>query len=257
MECCFSVRGVEINSGQAKICVPIMPNNMGELVKTLDELNPADFDIVEWRADALSGGVAEYSEGLKLTRRRLGESVPIIFTLRTNAEGGGFQGSAEIYTESLIVVAESGLADMVDVELSSGGKCVRSVAAASHKSGTRLIVSHHNFELTYPLEEILSIYDQMFDLGADIAKIALMASCFQDCLTALRAAQSARFCQAGRALIMVSMGRHGLTSRVMAQEFGSVITFGSCNAEKPSAPGQISAHDLRKISYILKKYALF
>ncbi|MCL2853050.1 MAG: type I 3-dehydroquinate dehydratase [Defluviitaleaceae bacterium] len=258
MEQYFVVRNVSIEAGRVRICVPLMSSDLDGLSRALSGLKASDFDIVEWRADSLAGAkLKDYRYGLRHLRLSLGESVPILFTLRTRAEGGGFAGSPEDYVAAAISVAASGAADMVDIELSAGESAVRSVTDAASESGTRVVVSHHNFERTYTAGEIAAIYERMFSLRADISKIALMAANFGDCLTAMQAARDACLAHPGRAIIMVSMGRHGLTSRIMAQEFGSVVTFGSSEASGPSAPGQISARGLRLAFDILKKYTEF
>src|ERR1017187_10724042 len=49
------------------------------------------------------------------------------------------------------------------------------------------------------------------------------------------------------ALIGVCMGEQGIISRVLSVRAGSVFTFGAVNADLKTAPGQVSARDLRGI----------
>ena len=254
----FTIRGVAIEPNVPKICVPLMPRDLSGLDQALDGLNPTNYDIVEWRADAMAASaVTDYRLGLTRLRQRLGESVPILFTLRTRAQGGAFLGSAKEYAAAVGHIAALDAADMVDIELSAGEDIIRAVTDTTISNRSRIIVSHHNFEKTYPTEDIVKIYEHMFNLGADIAKIALMAQNFEDCLTAVQSAAAVRRRYPEHAIIMTSMGRYGLMSRIMAQEFGSAITFGASMPGGPSAPGQISLRDTRLILDIIKKYTEF
>ena len=234
-----------------------MSSSMTELESDLVGLDPGDFDIIEWRADALKSCTqSDCLAGLNAIRGCLGQDIPILFTLRRHNEGGFFEGSVSAYADIILSAAQSEAADLVDAELSAGDTCIREVTAAASLGGARVVVSHHNFKHTYNSDVIVSIYEQMFKLNADISKVALMPASFSDCVTAMQAAETIRRNHPDRAVTMISMGRHGLASRIMAQEFGSVITFGALEPEKASAPGQISARDLRTIHRILKKYAV-
>ena len=255
--CGFTVRGLEIGGGNTRICVPVMPRTLGEFEEILGKLDVSEFDILEWRADALQGAsLADYIEGLEKLRRGLGHHMPLLFTLRTSAEGGGYSGTADACASIIAQVAQSGVADMVDIELSTGDENVRAVVDAAKAAGVKVIVSHHNFSGIYNPEEIADMYRRMFVLGADIAKIALMPKNVRECMAVMDAAAGESLCPPHRALIMVGMGRHGVASRIMAREIGSCITFGYTSAAGASAPGQISACDLREIMEITKKYTV-
>lgn len=249
------VRGMEIGGGHTRICVPVMPTTLSELEEVLCRLDIAALDILEWRADALQGAtLADYLSGLELIRRGLGETIPVLFTLRTENEGGNFSGAADVLTEIMIGVAQAGLTDMLDVELSAGDENVCAVIKAAVDTGTKIIVSHHNFSGVYPPGNIVGIYRRMFELGADIAKVALMPANLQECLAIMGAAEHVQCEYPKHAIILIGMGRHGLSSRVMAREIGSCIAFAHDTAAGTSAPGQISAQDMRRIFEITGRY---
>jgi len=258
MEHGFTIRGVGIGGGHTRICVPIMPATLCELEEVLCRLDMSAFDILEWRADALQGAVlADYIAGLKIIRQKLGEAVPVLFTLRTTREGGSFSGTVHELTAVMVGVAQTSAADMLDIELSVGDENVRAVVTAAKKTGIKVIVSHHNFAKIYPLEDIAGIYERMFELGADVAKIALMPANVGECLMIMGAAERVqRECQ-NRAIILIGMGQHGLSSRIMAREIGSCIAFAFDTAAGVSAPGQISAQDMRQIFEIIGRYSNF
>src|SRR5829696_4903173 len=48
-------------------------------------------------------------------------------------------------------------------------------------------------------------------------------------------------------IIAVSMGAAGVLTRVLAPAFGAFLTYGSLDAEQPTAPGQIEARELRRL----------
>lgn len=138
----------------------------------------------------------------------------------------------------------SGNLDIVDIELRNDADFVQSIMETARNASVRVILSYHNFEMT---PDGTSIFDTLFkarDLGADIAKVAVMPRRYQDVLTLLNATLKAR--QQGLKIpaITMSMGTQGRLSRVAGGLFGSDITFASGNA--PSAPGQMSIEVLRQ-----------
>ena len=76
----------------------------------------------------------------------------------------------------------------------------------------------------------------MLDLGADIAKLAVMPRNRADAARLLLATAQAAVQRPGKALITMSMGRDGAVTRYCGGAFGSAATFGTLSAA--SAPGQ-------------------
>ena len=76
----------------------------------------------------------------------------------------------------------------------------------------------------------------MLDLGADIAKLAVMPRNRADAARLLLATAQAAAQRPGKALITMSMGRDGAVTRYCGGAFGSAATFGTLSAA--SAPGQ-------------------
>ena len=254
----FIVRGVEIGGVYTKICVPVMPASLNELEEVLCRLDTSVIDILEWRADALKGAShTDYLTGLALIRRTLGDGIAVLFTLRTAQEGGGFLGTADACAAAVAGIAASGAADMIDIELCAGDENVHAVVKAASGAGVRVVASHHNFSGVYPPAEIADICKRMFSLGADIAKVALMPASINECLSLMSTAETVRRkCEDG-AIILIGMGRYGLGSRILAQEIGSCITFAYGSSAGVSAPGQISAQEMRQILDIAGRYAQF
>jgi 3-dehydroquinate dehydratase-1 len=83
---------------------------------------------------------------------------------------------------------------------------------------------------------------KMQDMGADIAKIAVMPNSSVDVLTLLMATAEMSEEYADRPLITISMSQRGVISRLTGELFGSAATFGS--VDRTSAPGQIPVEQL-------------
>lgn len=84
----------------------------------------------------------------------------------------------------------------------------------------------------------------MEELGADIAKIAVMPRSARDVLTLLSATDKASQ-SLSCPVVTMSMKGTGLISRLSGEVFGSCLTFGS--VKEASAPGQIEAGKLKDI----------
>lgn len=187
-----------------------------------------------------------------MLRGILGE-IPILFTIRTKEEGGQADISTEEYLEINRSVIESGLADLVDVELMKGDEVMNALVAAAqcsfvqsaNNSGTtvKIVGSRHNFEKTPEEAEIVESLCKMQSLGADIAKFAVMPTCERDVLTLLSATLTMKEMHPDTPVITMSMGHLGALSRICGTLTGSAVTFGT--AGRASAPGQLPA-DLLK-----------
>lgn len=148
-------------------------------------------------------------------------------------------------------VAETGLADVIDVELFNEEQEVRRLVETAHMHRVFVIMSNHDFEKTPPVEEIIARLRKAQELGADLPKIAVMPETPADVLTLLEATHTMNERYAERPIITMSMAGTGVISRLAGEVFGSAMTFGV--AEKASAPGQIAAAELKQILGILHR----
>ena len=111
MKDCLIVRGVSIGAGRPKIIAPIMGRTMEELEMQARQIARARADVAEWRADAFEGAQNEDETraALRLLRDALGEK-PILYTVRTRAQGGEIEMSPDLYKSMTLCAARSGLA---------------------------------------------------------------------------------------------------------------------------------------------------
>lgn len=242
----IQVRNLKLGEGLPKICIPLTDPNAESLKKSLDVLMDSPCDLVEWRADFYENFQNENlrNETLKILRQRLGD-IPLLFTIRTSREGGQAVIETEEYESINRSVIQTGLVDLVDVELSRGDGLISDLAALAHESGVMIVGSCHDFEKTPSKEDIIKTLCRMQELGADLAKYAVMPQCEQDVLTLLDATVTMKTEHSDTPVITMSMGKLGMLSRVCGSFSGSAVTFGT--AGRASAPGQLPADLLKTI----------
>ncbi|WP_151733291.1 type I 3-dehydroquinate dehydratase [Paenibacillus tengchongensis] len=246
------VKQVTLGEGMPKICVSLLGATLDELEREALELANIAPDLAEWRADfyAESGNPAAVKEALSLIRGILPD-MPLIFTFRSAREGGEQPIAAEDYLALNLAVIESGLADIVDVELFNEEALVRTAVDAAHARGLLVILSNHDFAGTPAQEEIVARLRRAQELGGDLPKIAVMPKRPEDVLTLLAATNEMRERYADRPIITISMAGAGVISRLAGEIFGSAVTFGA--AGRPSAPGQVAVSELRRTLELLHR----
>lgn len=239
------IRNLTLGEGLPKICIPLTDTDLHSLLRSAQTLQNSSCDLVEWRADFYGDFRTETCclDTLKELRRVLGE-IPLLFTIRTLEEGGQADISTEEYETLNMAILKSGLADLVDVELSKGDDVMTRLCTASHlSSAAKIVASKHDFAKTPPESEIVGSLCKMQKLGADIAKYAVMPNCEHDVLTLLSASITMKKQHRDTPVITMSMGRLGAVSRVCGALSGSAVTFGT--AGQASAPGQLPADKLK------------
>ena len=245
-----TVRNLVIGEGAPKIIVSLMGKDIPTVKSEALAYREADFDILEWRVDHF-GDVSSTDAVLEAARaiRDVIADKPLLFTFRSAKEGGEQALSVENYIALNRAAVDSGLVDMIDLELFTGDEQVRATVEHAHAKNVSVIMSNHDFHKTPAAEEIIQRLRKMQELGADIPKIALMPQNKTDVLTLLGATLEMHERYADRPIITMSMAKTGVISRLSGEVFGSAATFGA--VKKASAPGQISVADLRTVLTIL------
>ncbi len=243
------VRNLVLGEGKVKICVPVVAADASRLLEAVKLLSAPEIDLIEFRADYYRDNCVN---ALRLLRAAAGER-PVLFTIRTKAEGGLADLTDEAYRKQILEAAPE--ADLVDVEYARFEKMEDGGVFLSRlkESGVKVIGSAHDFQTTPPAEEITAKLCAMQEAGFDISKIAVMPASGSDVLRLMKASLRMKDGLADRPYITVSMGKEGLISRCACSFTGSCLTFGT--AGRSSAPGQIPASDLEKILDILHNYA--
>lgn len=240
------VRNLELGTGIPAVCIPNVGKTKDEILSLTEQYKSMPMDLMEWRADWFEGieDIEKVLDVLSCVREKLGET-PLLFTFRTKKEGGVHEMETEAYVALNKAVAETGLADLIDVEIFTGDEIVSELIAYIHKNGAKVIASNHDFDKTPAKSDIVYRLRKMQDMGADIPKIAVMPQNKKDVLTLLLATEEMSSDYADRPIITMSMSGLGSISRLSCEVFGSCLTFGS--GSMASAPGQIGAEELHQV----------
>jgi 3-dehydroquinate dehydratase I len=250
MDKTLTVKGLTIGEGTPKICVPLLGETLSQLNEEAAFLKTIDFDIVEWRVDFFEHveDIEKVKEALVAIRSIL-LNAPLIFTFRSHKEGGNKEITTSFYFELNKTIAETGLIDIIDVELYNAEKEVKALIEDAHAKNVFVIISNHDFHKTPAKEEIISRLRKAQELGGDLPKIAVMPTSTADVLTLLDATNTMNEQYADRPFITMSMAGKGVISRLAGELFGSALTFGA--AKKASAPGQVAVKELRSVLNLL------
>ncbi len=217
---------------KVRICVPLCEKTFDAVEADLPKaLTVAD--LIEIRLDCLDPLELETAP-TRLASISKKTSVPLILTLRPAEEGGNRElGPDEQRNFWQRIRVEKTL---LDIELN----LLRAVEPGM-MDWNRVICSHHDFSgVPANLNEI---YNEMVQTPARILKLAVHASDVTDCLAVFDLLKRARAdC---REMIAIAMGAAGVTTRVMGPMYGSYLTYGSLTSASGTAPGQVTAHEIR------------
>jgi len=188
------------------------------------------FDLVEARVDLFA---QQSLDGCAHDCARLEASgTPVILTIRSAAQGGRFDGPDAARLPAFTAAIAGGHASWVDIE--NDATIVSEVAQAiAARAGAQLIVSHHDFVRTPPLDALLAIVDRCHAISGALAKIATAVQGEEDRRTLLEllARRPERTC-------VIGMGASA-DLRIELAARGSLLAYGYL--ERATAPGQMSA----------------
>lgn len=205
------------------IAIPIVARTMGEALARIEAARTLA-DAIELRLDYL-----ERPDPRTLVKAC---GLPVIATCRSVRDRGEFRGSEEERIGLLQRAADAG-ADFVDLELECAGKVRRGPK-------TRLIASAHDFERTP--DDLIPIHRRLAATGADVVKVVTWANDIRDNLRLFELTRHADV-----PTIAFGMGERGVISRILTGKFGGFLTFGSIETGAESAPGQVTARELRDL----------
>jgi CRISPR-associated endonuclease/helicase Cas3 len=228
---------ITIGRGVPKLITSVSGGDVAELLDNMKAA--AEFDIIEWRADHFTG--IERAD-LKAIIGKL--KYPLLFTYRTEKEGGSGSNEIGTYTALNRQAIDTGDVDIIDLEYQTLGESFKELADYAGAKGVKVIASYHNFEKTPSIDKLFSLF-KLLQTAGDISKIAVMPNNFKDVLILCEALHEFRENFAEKPVIGISMSKKGVISRIGAENFGSDAVYAA--ALTPLAPGQISAHEMRKI----------
>lgn len=223
-----------------KLVVSVMPKSLEE-AQAIDANRYEDADIIEWRADFLpKDEILQVAPAIfeKFAGREL------LFTLRTRAEGGEIDLSAQDYLQVIKDVTQLYQPEYVDFEY-FGNKDVFDQML----DFPNLVLSYHNFQETP--ENMMEILSELTSLNPKVVKVSVMAHTEQDVLDLMNFTRGFKTLNPEQEYVTISMGKVGKVSRITSDVTGSSWSFASLDVA--SAPGQISLSNMKKIREILNE----
>ena len=215
---------------------------MAALARAGDTAAP---DLLEWRVDAFDGAAdAAALVSAAAALRGAAGPLPLLVTLRAAREGGRDHGQDDAERAArVIALVDAGVADLADFETDADPAALRALRAACRDAGIPLVLSAHHFDRTPPVDDMVRAFACAAELGADVAKLAVMPRSARD-VDALLAATANADRSLAIPLVSMAMGEVGVASRVIGFRYGSRITWASAGAA--SAPGQLPLTELRR-----------
>lgn len=163
--------------------------------------------------------------------------IPLLATIRSAAESGGWQGSEA--ERVALFRALLPRVDAVDVEIES--EIARDVVHAARDAGKLAIASFHDFAKTPRPEALADVVARGRALGADVVKIATMVEDRSD----LRSLARLLIEIEDVGLIAIGMGDAAVATRVLFPALGSLLTY--AHAGTATAPGQIPLVEMQQL----------
>ncbi len=217
----------------AKICVPVCVRRIDEL-KTATQKAGVLADVVELRLDCL----ADPNAALPVVRELIDQNeIELIVTMRAPEEGGigSHSYEARLNFWSHAKTLPKVLFD-IEVEILKHSQELKIDV-------NRIICSHHDFAKVPA--DLPQLYERMGATSSRIVKIAAHATDAVDCLPIFQLLERAR--GGGQQLIAIAMGEAGIMTRILGPSRGSFLTYGSIDDDCATAPGQVTAKDLREL----------
>ncbi len=193
---------------------------------------------IEIRLDCLEA--SEFEKASKRVTELIGER-PVIITLRPAEQGGQRELDHETRQHFWSSAASRYRRASLDIELDLAESFTERAETAI--DWNRVICSHHDF--TGVAGDLDQIYKRMLRTPARILKIAVQADDVTDCIPIFDLLERAR--REGREMIAIAMGTAGIATRILGPSRGAFLTYGALETDRATAPGQLTARELREL----------
>lgn len=237
------------------IITPLVGRTPGAIDDELAAIVPKRPDMIEWRVDFFDSiGDAASVVDTAQAIRAAADGIPVLLTRRNATEGGQKVPIAEPEVVTVLAAAcKARCVELIDFELSNDRGDMAHLRRVSAANGIAMVMSFHDFQQTPPADVLYGKFALAQQLGADVAKVAVMPQDPADVLTLLAATE-----RASRTLsipvISMAMGGIGSISRMIGWVYGSAATFAI--GKSSSAPGQIAIDELRAVLATLRRTVL-
>lgn len=221
-----------------KLCVSLTARTAK---RCMEFMSSTKADMVEHRMDFM-----DRIEGLEVIYRATQK--PIIAACRSRDNGGRFDGDEEQRIRHLLM-AISGGASFVDVEIETDSTHLDLVREQTSKMECGLIISKHYHDSTPEESDLLIMLDGLGSAKPDIIKLVTTPKTKDDCRRILQLYGEEN--RPDPPLIAFGMGPLGRLTRVCALFLGAPFMYVSQDHGEAAAPGQISLSEMRKILEVL------
>jgi 3-dehydroquinate dehydratase/shikimate dehydrogenase len=225
----------------SKLCLCLTAKTLERDLAILDKYRKYA-DLAELRVDCL-----DPNERFLIRRFPGLAGMPVILTIRRDMDGGNFTSGEgariSLLSKGLAFAEADRRRNFAYVDLEEDLK-VPSLEEAARTFGTRIIRSFHN--LRGVDENLVSRIRGLSHVGDELVKAAVSPQSTEDVLRVFRAGKELK----SQDKILVCIGGYGAASRILAERFGSRLSYVSALAEQdlpPGAPGQMDAKELAEL----------
>ncbi len=201
---------------RTKVCLCLTGKTLKEDLEMIERYRNY-IDLAELRVDFL-----DYDERLSLRHFPEKAGLPVCLTIRRNVDGGNFvEGEAArttLYARALAFAEQDARKNYAYIDLEDDFN-VPSLQDAALAFGTRIIRSYHN--MTGSERNFRERMERMRITGYEIPKIAFMPQSLSDVTNLFHEAQGLKDFDH----ILLAMGGMGLSTRVLANQLGSYLTY--------------------------------
>jgi 3-dehydroquinate dehydratase/shikimate dehydrogenase len=225
----------------AKICLCLTAKTIERNLEILERYRKYA-DLAELRVDCL-----DPDERFLIRRFPALAGMPVILTIRRDIDGGFFSGGEgariNLLARGLAFAEEDRRLNFAYVDIEDDLN-VPSLEEAARTFGTRIIRSYHNPRGID--EDIPGRIKSMRHVGDELVKAAMTVHTTKDVLRVLRAA---KLC-GNQEKILLCMGHLGVFSRILAESFGSYLSYAGVSGLAgvlSAAPGQLDIRELAEL----------
>ena len=227
-----------------RIIVPITAKTYKDVLVQANRLITEPVDIIEWRLDYLQSNLSDFDTliGTAIDLKSILGETPIIATNRTVKEGGDFDYSGNLYTDTYNQLIQAEIIDAIDVEFSREDIEIAQLRSLTTNGDVTMIMSHHDFEKSPDKNELIFLMSQMAKGNPDIIEVAIAATNREDVMNLMDATLAADH-QIQQPLITLSIGELGKITQLAGKTFGRIATYGPIE----NNPNQLSVSMLKDV----------
>jgi len=225
----------------AKICLCLTANTIGRNLEILEKYRKYA-DVAELRVDCL-----DPDERFLIRRFPEQAGIPVILTIRRNEDGGRFIGGEgariSLIARGLAFAEPDKRRNFAYLEVEDDLN-VPGLEEAARTFGTRIIRTWYNTKNTDA--DLSALIRSMSRLGDEIVKISVTANSVSDILNLFRAGKDYTKTEK----ILVGMGPYGTVCNILAEKFGSYLSYANSFSEPdtiPATPGLVDVQELSEL----------